>query len=170
MDFFQVCKLSHWNVSGWGTGDDFEISVPWKHGDFRNRTDIPPGQLWATRQQEPLSSSSQVEWVFSGINTHRYLLSLSQLVRDVKAGEKESEERSLGLEPAFGYLWVEGKFLPERAPRNSFSLHSDRAGCLQLLNVMGKVKFCNRKWGAVAEGEWRLGPLLRGKAVQMGLS
>lgn len=141
MDLLQVCKLSHWNVSGWGTGGDFEISVPWKHGDFRNRTDIPPGQLWATRRQERLSSSSQVEWEFSGINTHRYFLSLSQLVRDVKAVEKESEGLSLGLELAPGYLWVDKKFLPERAPRNSFSLHSDGAGCLQLLNVMDEMKF-----------------------------
>lgn len=44
-------------------------------------------------------------------------LSLSQLVRDVKAGEKESEGLSLGLEPAPGYLWVDKKFLPKKSPQ-----------------------------------------------------
>lgn len=61
-------------------------------------------------------------------------------------------------------------FCQKRAPSNSFRLHSDGAWCYQLLNVMGEMKFHKRKWGAVAEGEWMLGLLLRGKAVQMKLS
>lgn len=73
-----MCKLSHWNVSGWAAGG-FEISVSWEHGGFRNRTDIPPGQLWVTRDQEQLSRPGRIvalEWEFSEMNKHPLLYSV----------------------------------------------------------------------------------------------
>lgn len=66
------------------------------------------------------------------------------------------------------YWGSDGKFLPGRTSKNSFSLLSDRAGCLQSLNITEEMKCHKRKQGAVTEGEWRLGLLLRGKAVQKG--
>lgn len=53
-----------------------------------------------------------------------------------------------------GYLGVHRKFLPERTSRSSFNLLSNRAGCLQIVNIMEEMKFHKRKWGTVTEGEW----------------
>lgn len=66
--------------------------------------------------------------------------------------------------------WGDRKYLPERTFRNPFSLLSGRSDYFHLLNIMEERKFHKMKLAAIVEGEWMLGPLLRGTVVQKGLS